>query len=563
MSTSGVPSPPEEGLLDYCTNEEQRKRILYWRKLGTAGKAAIALGISKTSLIKMVGAVRKRAEKDGFYLSKEEEPLAPDAKVVSSNVQEINRALAGPVASYVITWAQNATPVHTGFWQALDNYCRHTGALRVVIPGRYRNPTSIWSQQMEQNEYWCNEVAPFLMDRRVYLSDGLIIMGDIKMQPTKRHPLTGYDTITGGASGIFGHPNVALKTVATPQNLLPKILTSTGACTIPNYTDTDRGKLGEFSHTIGATVVDIEADGVFHIRQINAHDDGSFIDMNYSYSPVGVQRAARPLALVMGDVHTDFIDPVCEQITFHNPDSILNVLRPERVILHDWYDGYSGSHHHQKKPFTRFAKHHSGKHNVEAEIDRTIEKTMTWVRPGTEFFVVDSNHNGHLLRWLEESDPKKDPENAKFYHWLSHQVYLRVEMRPNGAYVPNPLQIVVEEKGIDNLRFLSPGEDLMVADIDCSHHGHLGANGSRGSLRQFNRIGVKTVTGHSHSPGIEGGAFACGTNCYLKMEYNQGPSSWLQSDTLIYANGKRTLIHKIEGRWCAKRTLRDEVVFDG
>lgn len=89
----------------------------------------------------------------------------------------------------------------------------------------------------------------------------------------------------------------------------------------------------------------------------------------------------------------------------------------------------------------------------------------------------------------------------------------------------------------------------MLANIELSMHGDRGPNGARGSRMNLRRIGVKSIIGHSHSPGIEEGCYQVGTNTPLKQEYTRGPSSWLQSDCALYANGKRSLIHIIDGEW--------------
>jgi hypothetical protein len=80
-------------------------------------------------------------------------------------------------------------------------------------------------------------------------------------------------------------------------------------------------------------------------------------------------------------------------------------------------------------------------------------------------------------------------------------------------------------------------------------HGHYGPNGSRGNLKSFRRIGVKSVTAHEHSPGIDEGAYRVGTSTPLSRGYTHGPSNWLNTHALIYPNGKRTLINIIDGRW--------------
>ena len=44
--------------------------------------------------------------------------------------------------------------------------------------------------------------------------------------------------------------------------------------------------------------------------------------------------------------------------------------------------------------------------------------------------------------------------------------------------------------------------------------------------------------GHYHSPQRKDGALAVGTSTKLRVGYNNGPSSWLQSHVIIHKNGK-------------------------
>lgn len=85
--------------------------------------------------------------------------------------------------------------------------------------------------------------------------------------------------------------------------------------------------------------------------------------------------------------------------------------------------------------------------------------------------------------------------------------------------------------------------------IELSLHGDQGPNGARGSLKNLRRIGTKAIIGHSHSPGIDEGGMQVGTSTRLRLEYNHGPSSWLNTHAVIYDNGKRSLINIIKGKW--------------
>jgi len=42
----------------------------------------------------------------------------------------------------------------------------------------------------------------------------------------------------------------------------------------------------------------------------------------------------------------------------------------------------------------------------------------------------------------------------------------------------------------------------------------------------------------------------------LDMGYNLGPSSWMQSHVVVYANGKRSHIHCVQGSWRVQPTTK-------
>ena len=46
------------------------------------------------------------------------------------------------------------------------------------------------------------------------------------------------------------------------------------------------------------------------------------------------------------------------------------------------------------------------------------------------------------------------------------------------------------------------------------------------------------MVGHYHSPGRKDGALAVGTSTKLRMGYNKGASSWLQSHVIIHNDGR-------------------------
>lgn len=125
--------------------------------------------------------------------------------------------------------------------------------------------------------------------------------------------------------------------------------------------------------------------------------------------------------------------------------------------------------------------------------------------------------------------------------------------RPGNTH-NDPLQLFMEINidNAENTYFHDRDERFLIEDIDLNNHGDRGSNGAKGSAASFAKAGYKTVTGHTHTPQIEKGAYVVGCSCKLDMGYNSGYSSWLNTHCVIYPNGKRALINVIKGKWRLK-----------
>lgn len=479
---------------------------------------------------------------------------APETGIDKASVDILHREIRGDKWDrLVITAAQNATPVNKPFLASLLRYCKHHGAQLVVIPYRYKNPTSHWSGRAEHDDWWAAELAPYLLDRRIDLNKHLVLLADIKTQPTASDPLRGFETMTGGKSAIVGHPKLELETVPTPQAKLPKLLTTTGSLTVKNYTPTKAGKKGEHHHTFGACLVEL-TDRRFHLRQINAATDGSFCDLDGEYRPDGISHGHRVEAMVMGDSHVEFIDPGVVKATFEGDRSIVAALRPKLLIWHDVHDFYSRNHHHRGEVFINLVKHRTGRDDVERWLDDTFAFIDRVTPEDAQNIFVASNHPDALARWIKETDPRFDPQNCIFWARTFAAMCEGSRWTESGAATIDPFAYwgLRKLKTAKQSRFLSRGESFVVKGIELGYHGDKGSGGAPGSLRTFGKIGVRTITGHEHGPGIKDGAYKVGTNSRLRLGYNDaGPSNWLHTDAIVYKNGKRSLLNIIDGEWRA------------
>ena len=239
---------------------------------------------------------------------------------------------------FIVTSAQNATPVHSQWWAVLQSIASANDAEILVVPLRYKNPTSEWTGSQRNEEYWVEEVRPYLWNTRVELNKNLMVLGDIKIQPTAVRPLTGNDALSHGSWESSGTQSCSCARSRRRRTACRRSLRTTGACTVPNYTDSRAGRIGEFHHSLSAVLVEIDGP-VFHMTQLHFDKKTeSCTDRGIRYFADRYEQAPRALALVTGDTHVDFIDPGVEMATW-GEDGIVATCRPEYVVYHERWTG--------------------------------------------------------------------------------------------------------------------------------------------------------------------------------------------------------------------------------
>lgn len=517
------------------------------------------IGMQPDSIRRKIGKIKASVGLDLPLLKMSDKPISKE-KLAQFN-SEYNKAIAKmtPVKKtgkrYVITSAQNATPVHTGFLSSIKKYCEYNNAELMVIPYRYKNPTSVWSQNNQNDDWWSPAISENLVDGDFNLCENLLL-SKIKIQPSASDPLSGLEAYSGTSSMVVGHPKVHLKSVATMDGK-PKLLLSTGTITQPNYTDSKAGWKGDFHHSIAAVVVEIDDNETFHVRHIHASGaNGNFYDLDKYYTSTTVTTNNRVAALITGDTHVEFIDEIVENVTYHNTDSIAAVLKPEVMVFHDLCDFYSRNHHHTDNDLLAVGKHRYGRNNVQDELQGVADFLDRVSRKDAKNIVVKSNHDEAFDRWLREADAKGDYENAQFYYYMKYHQMKHLAMTDTGFKSIDPLEFWCKfpENGIGlrNLKdtvFLQRDESFKIKNIELSFHGDVGLNGSRGNIKSFSKLSNKMVVGHSHSCAIYDGCYMVGLSAMKNLEYKRGPSSWMHTHCVIYPDGKRTLLNIINGRW--------------
>lgn len=451
---------------------------------------------------------------------------------------------------FIITSALNNTVIDLELWETIKFYANINKAMIIVVPSRFKNPTSQQEASNQDSYWWPQEVLPYLTDDLLELHEHLHLMAHIRVQATASDPLSGTQELSKGASAIFGHAQLAMGMVPTPQNSMPKVLWTTCSVSEPSYSDTKKGIQARFHHSKGALIVELDGPR-FYARPV-LWDGQGFQDHYDYYGCNGVEdcyvegRVAE--ALVLGDEHVDFNDPKCRAATYDNKDSIVNICLPRILVRHDVLDAYSISHHHEKNAVTKIAKAENNRNRLADELERLRtfidETTPSWA----ENIIVPSNHHDHVLKWMNRASPLEDPENARVFVELWHGLLPTIQLGPHGTECGDPMALWLAGRLTAKTTFLGRHDSHQIAGIEVSQHGDQGINGSKGSIKQYARLGAKTVTGHSHSPGISGGAYAVGTSTG-RLEYESGPGTHAQCHCLIFSNGKRQPIFVISGHW--------------
>ena len=263
--------------------------------------------------------------------------------------------------TFIISWAQNATPIHKNLMKNIEAYADALDAGIHIVAGRYSNPTSIFTDK--DKDWWSPKVVPFLDAARHNLHKNLQVLSDVKIPPTASTPLSGLNSITGLESCIVGHPRQQVKSLPILDGYPHKLLLSTGAVTIANYTDSKSGKKGEFHHSLGFVIVELDGKN-FHIRQVSADDKGNFYDLFKRVKNGVVSENVEGCEVaVLGDIHIAHNDNEATALSF----DLLDKMKPNHTMIHDIIDCESISHHEENDPFRIMQKEENGTGDLRKE----------------------------------------------------------------------------------------------------------------------------------------------------------------------------------------------------
>lgn len=474
------------------------------------------------------------------------EPL----KMSKQIVEAMDRYLDDDVDILLITSAQNKTIVNTSFLSTIEIYKGFLESMGkkvsiVVIPLKYRNPTTLNESSNDIDEdWWDTHIEKYMYFNKIYFND-VLISADSRIVPTAKMPLEGFESLASSNNLVLGHPRIHYKVLPRFKHQNIRTMNTTGSCTLKQYSKSKAGDVAFIHHSYGFTIIEKKEDGVcYKPRCVKANSDGSFTDLIYYVDKNGVKTVKSSKGMIIGDIHHAQVD----DDKMRETKEIIQQINPKDIILHDVFDGYSLNPHVEKDFFFKKKRIKDGAYLVRNEVDNTIsfiDSFKNMLPVSSNLILVQSNHDDFIDRWINNYDWKKDLHNSETY-----LEYAAIQQNADLTKYGNIFGYLVSEHGI---KYITNSESYFIGEYQVGHHGDNGINGAKGSTESFKRLNQKMVHGHSHSPKIIDGVTCVGVSCKIWQYYNsKGLSSWCHADAIIHDSGKVQLIvydddYKISG----------------
>jgi len=380
----------------------------------------------------------------------------------------------------------------------------------------------------------------FILDGSLKLNNNIKI-SDYKIRPNQIRPFTGLDSFAqGDSSFIFGSPKQYFTTVPILAGKLPKTMSTTGVITDPRYDERYRiNKIARADHKYGAILVEIISNKLYFQRALTFQKNGKMVDLCMRYDGNKKPERIQLKGLVWGDLHLGDHDPLAYEVS----KQMVQEYEPKKLMIHDYFNGHSINHHEENDLVSLVKRHSLGRDDLSKEVEICANelKIISQLNPATKVYIVDSNHNDFLKRYLTEGRFLKDSMNAYFSSKI-----LQGTFEGN-----NPLKLAIQQfiKIPKNVIFTNKGESVKIGKYECGQHGHKGNNGSRGTKNTYAKSSPYSVSAHGHTACSIRDAHKVGTNTKLDLDYTLGGfSSWNQSNMLVYSRNIQAL-YLINGRY--------------
>ena len=457
-------------------------------------------------------------------------------------ISAYNRVISPDTQILLVTAAQNKTAVNEEVFDGIKKYCEYINTVLnfkceiIVIPTKYRNPTSIVETKKMSDDWWSNVVDDYLYYNELHFND-VVINSFERISPTAKRPLSGLEPRVEKNHYIIGHPRMHFKALPRFKGYPLRCLLTTGYVTFKNYSLSKAGGIAKVHHGYGFVVVEKKNDTECYVpRLVKVNSDGTFTDIIYHYNGSSINKITSSLGYIFGDIHCQVLDE--DKVKVSN--ELINIINPKYIVLHDLFDGYTLNPYEKNDYYIRRKKIRYGSYLIKDEIDKCLVflDNLRQTHSNSTICVIQSNHDDFIDKYINEYNWKLDLHNSDVYLKYAY-LQQTVDVEEHG----NIFGCILYDKFGDDIKYVKYTDSLEIGSYQCGYHGHHGANGTRGSLTQFTRINTKLIHGHVHTPEICDGVTTVGVSCKLWQYYNsRGMSSWAYADAVIHESGKSQLL---------------------
>lgn len=467
----------------------------------------------------------------------------------------------------IVTASQYGAPLNMWAWRALNHYAEYRGFPLAVIPIKYGTVKTVYQKAIGERRLastFPDELKGHIVLDDLEVAKGHLRISTARLRPTLQRFLTDeICEIGGNRSVIFGAPKLELEHRPRIGRSYPKAVMTTGAVSHPNYQvdnlgQQDRtGLLAAKHHCYSAIIVEFDRDG-FHFRQLHMTTKGEFYDVTQDgvvhVTPTGVKEEENAVeALVCGDWHTGKTDPVVRKTTIN---SMLPHLKPKKLVLHDFVDGDSISHHGVHET-TRAAYMGPLQWNsLQKELEASV-KELEWIHSKTtaDLVLIPSNHPEFVAEYINSMRWTKEKANmeigARLFLKMVDDLKLRKPAKVDSR-ATDPVALWFREH-CPWATTVERKQTYVIAGVLVSLHGDIGTRGAQTrSLQEFRKMNTRAIFGHNHSATILGGnLWRVGVSTPRMQFYVQNPvTNWTNTHAVIYRNGQIQLLNIMKrGKW--------------
>lgn len=416
----------------------------------------------------------------------------------------------------VITSIQDGSSLNLEALETLEYYCRYNKAELVILWGKALDKREVFSREVSDkiNKYLATDV--------VFERDKSIIIHDYMLSPYIKNPLIHLDKLSTKAHMIItGSTKQYMQVLPYKQEDLPRIAYTTGTISNIYYDDSASKQLDADFGTVGAIILEKNSKNVYYPRNL-IYKDGEIRDLDKIYTKVGI-KTNEISGIVLGDMH--FPEEDGEEL--NNVVNFIKKYNIKNVFLHD-VASWESINHHEAYNFLDKIRNVT-QDTVSLEIE--YEAVMTKLKDFSEklkkqhIYIVHSNHDDFIIKWLNDGNFIKDPLNAIF----GAELFI--------TYCQGD-SIYTKFSEIKNITFLPHNTKFELEGFQLGEHGDKGLSGAHGNPKLFTKAFTKTVTAHTHSPMIFENSIVVGTNSKLKLRYNQnGFTNWAHANVILHKNG--------------------------